>query len=177
MTSLGLVPNVAGPWGGAYSINNAGQIVGYATNPNYSNAFLWIPDSPNAATGSFTVLPNPPGTTLGGRSATSINDSGVIVGAEGAGGGGGVRPYFSSGVFVWQPSSPNGGLSDLDNTRYPQPLINSHGQILAYTSSTTLFTPSPANDGSYIQTALPINASATALNDKGQVVGYTTIGT
>jgi len=101
ISNLGLVPNVAASWDGAFSINNAGQIVGYATNPNYSNAFLWTPDSPNGSTGSFTVLPNPPGTTIGGRSATSINNSGVIVGAEGAGGGGGVRPYFSNAVFVW----------------------------------------------------------------------------
>src|SRR5207253_1974134 len=57
-------------------INTSGKIVGFTG----SQAFQWVPSGPNAATGTYSFLPVPSGTTS--SAAYGINASGQIVGAR-----------------------------------------------------------------------------------------------
>jgi len=176
MLGLGLLPDPNFGWGGVNSINDAGQVAGYCCNANYSQAFIWTPSKPNGTTGIMTGLPNPPGTAYGGRVASGINNVGQVVGVDNAGGHGLVQPSAGTGVFLYQPDSSNslsGTVHEISDANTYAPRINSHGQMLF---NNALFTPSSARDGSYVQTLVASAGTATGLNERGQVIGYMTVG-
>jgi probable HAF family extracellular repeat protein len=125
-TNLGFPP---GDWSNAFglSINNRGQVVGYAEDTNgQDHGFLWTPDVPNGTAGVMRALD---GMTV----AVDINDAGEVVGY------GGVQEH----AILWSDSQ---GAVDLNSVVAPSLgrtltrafAINNQGQILALTT-----TPNP----------------------------------
>ena len=86
------------------SMNDFGQVL---ANGADGSTGLWTPSSPNGTSGSFVVLSEP----FGPLAAVDINSRGDVL-ASGSG------PYnndcgFTSHLYLWRPTSPNGSAGDL----------------------------------------------------------------
>jgi probable HAF family extracellular repeat protein len=136
---IGLPPT--GEWQDVFplSINNRGQVVGYASdNSGRYHAFLWNPHQPNGTTGAMQLL-DPL------EYAVAVNDSGLVLGYGG----------LPQRAYLWTDA---GGAVPLDslidpalNIRFHSATaINNKGQILAWetTHRTRIFllTPNLAAD-------------------------------
>ena len=145
----------------AYGLNSKGQIVGQSSTEDDPRAFLWQNGTMSALTPSGSGI----------STASSINDAGQVVG------------YSSAAEDTFHASLWQGGqLTDLGtlggNSSYAYG-INSSGQIVG--SSITADGAAHAflrHDGNLVDlnTILTNGAgwellSATAINDKGQIVG------
>jgi hypothetical protein len=163
-------------------INSRGQVVGTgdAFSAN-SSAFIWSPTTPNSNTGSMLAVKS------GGEvNGLGINDIGQMVG----------WPDTSGKGFLWTPTLPNGSTGSAVAIGAPSgtgsPLvrdINSQGDIVGTihgsggaSSIAVLWTPNSANGTSGTTVALNSFLSAadaakwqlldaTAINDRGQIVG------
>lgn len=137
----------------AWGINSAGDVVGWATTPSGTQAFVYTD-----ASGMLAL----PGLTLQDKSlARDINDSGQVVGQ-------------SNGVAVrWV----NGGQIESLGTRGASSdalAINAAGEVVGWTSTETnlihgfLFTP----EGGLVDITPSVDSgSAWDINDAGQVAG------
>jgi len=146
--------------GGAYSINNSGQVVGTAGYPSWElpdGSFL---DAPHAVI--FDSTGNGSNIYLGEGTAYSINSSGQVVG--------------QLGIFVNQQyaalfdPADDGNNFDLrilsDNGDSCAYSINDNGQIVGSSGGAVLF--DPTGDGNNIDLG---NGKATSINDNGRIVG------
>jgi probable HAF family extracellular repeat protein len=156
MIDLGTLPGTN--WSSAADINNAGQVVGNSGD----NFFLW-----EAGNGMVD---------LGGGWATGINEAGQVVGNSG---------WIS---FLWDAAH---GMTDLgagpDYTAINAADINDVGQVVGYrwndssaSNRAFLWTPDSPNGltGSFIDLPVPpdtVDSSAYAINNAGQVVGYSSL--
>jgi uncharacterized membrane protein len=149
------------------------------TNPSYEpyrvgHAFVWIPDTPGAATGQMVKL-DALGT--GDNSANAINKYGVVVGtSENA-------QSFASIAFKWTPDAPNSAVGTISElpvfadqlTGYAPSSINNKGQIVGSSGDTAVLW-----QGTHIYNLnklIPPNsfwhlAYATTINNNGQIVCY-----
>ena len=160
---------IGGEFSIAYSINNNGQIVGYATkNPSYVGATLFDP----TGAGNNIDLG-----TLGGISvsrANSINDNGQIVGAA----------YSSSGgerACLFDPTGAgnNIDLGTFDGGGSFANSINDNGQIVGTTYSGSgryaiLFDSTGAGnniDLGNLGGSGPHISYGNSINDNGQIIG------
>jgi probable HAF family extracellular repeat protein len=163
-------------------INNSGEIAGTG-----SIAFLWKPTTPNGTVGTRFPLGMLQGRTL--SSAAAINDAGQVVGSSGN------ASSTTNHAFLWTPSTPNGtsgsmidlgdlpGGGDTSNAL----AINSFGVVVG-NSSVAVLHPGDPDQRAFIwdpvdQMMVDLNtlvassgagwtlASATGINDAGQVAG------
>ena len=181
MTDLGLLPDPLWGWGGAAGINTAGQVVGYSGNANTNQAFLWTPSTPNGTTGTLIGLPNPSGTYTRGRAAGGINDAGQVLGITSPPAGD--VPTGGQTAFVWTPAAPGGSTGSLidivdtaasNGSGFTMSGINSAGQFVSNCDSgPSLWTPA---GGAYNQTILSGIVQVNAINNRGQIIGYTRSG-
>jgi probable HAF family extracellular repeat protein len=151
LTDLG---SLSGGSSRAYGLNDAGQVVGEATTPDGTRAFLW--DS-----GVMTDLG-----TLGrfGTRADAINQAGQVVGS-------------SSGLaFLWQ----DGVLNDLLGLGGAATGINNAGQVVGWAQLTSsVFHAFLWQDGALTDLGTLDGgvSKADAVNDgRGQVVGSASVG-
>jgi probable HAF family extracellular repeat protein len=91
---------VGGGNSAADSINDAGQVVGYANTGDYIHAFLWQPTANNRADGTMIDL-GTLGSSLGSTQASDINAGGQIVGIA-------TSVTYEQSAFLWSPETPNG---------------------------------------------------------------------
>jgi probable HAF family extracellular repeat protein len=139
----------------ARAINDAGQIVGYATG----KAFIWSADEGVRYLG-----------TLGGASsvATDINAAGVVVGNSATSSG----EYHA---FLWSAGSGMQDLGTLGGTSSTANAINGDGYVVGYSTTgdgqthAFLWTPT---DGMEDISAVSGMTIAYAINDAMEVVGY-----
>jgi probable HAF family extracellular repeat protein len=167
MSELGMLPG--GNFSNAYGINNAGQVVGISSNPGgVAQAVLWD-----------RSVPQNLGTLPGGNfsNAYGINNAGQVVGNSGIGNG--------NHAFLWQNgvlqdlgTLPGGNLSSANS-------INNAGQVVGNSGTGSgnnrafLWQNNWMSDlNELISPASGWDAlqNATAINDKGQIVGSGTIG-
>ncbi len=158
VTDLGTLPGDTGST--AYSINQAGQIVGssYNSATGVSHAFLWHG-------GQIAPLPN-----LGTKDsiAWSINNNSQIVGDLATSTG-------SRHAFLWQDDT----LSDLGTlTGYTNSIaysINDQGQVTGYaynsTGSRQAFLWQPNRAMKTLNTLGGNDSAAYGINNRGQIVG------
>jgi uncharacterized membrane protein len=149
----------------AWGINASGDIVGSvrtSSGKTISYALLWTNSGQ-----SVSVLPLAPGSSS--QSATGINDSGVIVGYSSGKGGGGTYPTR------WTPNGNGYTISALTTSTDANLAgsVNSCGRAVGAISGKGYVW-----DASGALTLLPLlpgasEASATAINDAGTVVGQT----
>ena len=198
LTDLGVLAN----WDG-YEINESGQVVGTFVNAaGQSRAFLWDDgvltdlgtlggDTSGAGglndvgqvVGNSTVAPGGTATDvfrwedgamvglgLGGRSASGINDAGQVVGT------------YSVNSWEWRAFRWDDGVStDLFPGNARATDINTLGQVAAEWESTRNYPVAAVWDpatGARELAGLPMSvfSGAYALNDVGQVVGYSDYG-
>lgn len=142
----------------AYSINDAGQVVGWGGGAQ--SAILW-------SQGSIVLL----GSLSGGQSSTAyaINNSGEVTGGSPTASG-------SWHTYIWKPSSPNGSKGKMYDTGLggtPQQWsattygINTYGQI-ANANWAFIWTPQSANGTTGTAISAPWLGYGTAINDLGQ---------
>ncbi len=164
----------------ALAINNAGQIVGWVSQPSGDHrACLWqpVPGRPRP----WTRVDLGPGEE---SEAIAINDLGQVVGYTRG-------PDRVRQSFLWLPDTPNGTrglyvdlrISDLDNRPSG---INAQGQVVGHTrlpnrlSRAYLWTP--RNPGRQQGTVMDLGLGAhpgslpLGINAGGQVVGWTSPG-
>jgi uncharacterized membrane protein len=149
----------------AWGINASGDIVGSvrtSSGKTISYALLWTNSGQ-----SVSVLPLAPGSSS--QSATGINDSGVIVGYSSGKGGGGTYPTR------WTPNGNGYTIRALTTSTAANLAgsVNSCGRAVGAISGKGYVW-----DASGALTLLPLlpgasEASATAINDAGTVVGQT----
>ena len=143
-----------GTLGGELSINNSGQIIGWAIGiDNNSHAFLY-------SGGTMNALGELSGDTF--SNAYGINDSGQIVGASVASNGVDSRPFLYSGGIMTELLIPISGSIASG--------INDNGTIIGYSTS-------DSNHGFIYNggtiTDLGFGTQPHAINNSGQVVGFT----
>jgi probable HAF family extracellular repeat protein len=157
MRTLGYLPG--GDYSAAFSINNAGQVVGYSNTSTHLMGFLWT-----AASGATSL---PPLATDDSCKAFAINSSGEVVGSSS--GSKGTR------AVVWVGSAiQNIGTLPGDSTSEAYG-INSSGQVVGKSSGN-------GKDHAFLWSngrmrdlgVLPhqTNSIAQFINDAGQVVGF-----
>jgi probable HAF family extracellular repeat protein len=121
MQDLGSLPGDI-DYSKAESINNSGQVVGYAHAASGQRAFLW-----NAAGGMVDLGDLADGSSADGSSANAINDAGQVVGSS----------YSATGdrAFLWDDVNGLQDLNDLTDPGLSAVLnyatgINASGQIV-----------------------------------------------
>ncbi len=176
-------PNSA--FAGAAGINSVGQIIINQPQSDKSTLpFLFTSSSPHSGTGTFTLLPEPTGTTA--VKLVAINDNGSVAGY-------GCIPslYYGSCAtkqgFVWTPDAPNGtsgkmvpiplsggvlstqpaGLNNLGDVVGSMEVPNQGGGS-TFTKA-FLFTKGALYDLSNLN-GIPQYASAVAINAVGQIL-------
>jgi probable HAF family extracellular repeat protein len=164
----------------AKSVNSLGQITGRGAATTGTRAFLWSPNSPNGSTGSMIDLGELPGGS-NSSSGEAINSFGQVVGTSSA---------DTGGAYLWTPTTPNGTVGSMvnlgslpDSSQSNGRGINRPGQVVGGATVPNgihafLWSPNAPNssDGSMVDLGdLPggtEDATAFAINDVGQVVGY-----
>ncbi|HLZ99331.1 MAG TPA: hypothetical protein VKP66_15465 [Steroidobacteraceae bacterium] len=152
----------SGAYSAAIGINLAGQVVGYSND----QPVLWN-----------GTIPTPLGTLGGQAYATGINNSGKVVGWGFSSSNG----VLSSLAISWNGTTPT-ALGTLGGATSEASGINNAGQIVGFSttpSSTdhviaTIWNGTTATDLNTLVN-LPTGFTlidATAINDKGQIVGY-----
>lgn len=172
MTNLGTLPG--GASSSATDINDAGQVVGNSDN----RAFLW-----NESQGmqNLGTLPN-----KDFSSAAAINNFGQVVGFSGN-----INDDYSDRAFLWSENTGAINLGTLpsrfpefpDDTASYAYDINDAGQVvgLASVPYNTAFLWSESTGMVDLNTLIEPNSEwqldvATAINNRGQIVGYSRFG-
>lgn len=116
---------------GLGAINDKGAIAGYScvTQSTFcqTQAFVWTPATPNAATGTAVAIPLPSG--IQWMTPTGMNNQGDVVGTMAQSGGGNV-PFLYTGGTVYDLTSISGLLSNATPVG-----INGAGQMVFNTDS------------------------------------------
>jgi probable HAF family extracellular repeat protein len=173
-----------GTLGGATSqgtgINNGGQVTGYAdtTDDEASLAFVWIPDTPGAGTGTMHNLGS-----LGGSQSIGwdINAAGFVTGDSDT------TDADVTHAFLWKPTDPNGAtgtmhdLGTFGGAWSSGGGLNDNGQVAGSSTNDNeeshafLWTPSTPGDVSGTMNDLGTLGGAESygynLNSSGHVVG------
>jgi probable HAF family extracellular repeat protein len=174
----------------ALDINSGGQVAGtYGLNGSGSHAFLWKPVTPNGTTGSMIDL----GDLAGGAEnsiAYAINSRGQVVGSG--------ETALGPSAFLWNPTSPNattGTLIDIGESLgslYSDARdVNAAGQVVGRghlngSSNDLAFIWNPTTPNGATGTVSDLNSliddpfwqarwrltEATAINDRGEIVGF-----
>ena len=158
VTGLG---TLGGSFSGAFGINDAGQVVGWAdTASGAEHAFIYTPGS------GITDLGN-----LGGgySYANGINDAGQVVG----------RSYTPGGyehAFLFTPGSGMTDLGTFGGGTSEAYSINNLGQVVGYADTATVgydhaFLYTPGSGLTDLGTLGGPEGWANGINDAGQVVG------
>jgi probable HAF family extracellular repeat protein len=160
VTDLGGLPGLAYRQSVAFAINDAGEIAGssYTVGPNgpEPHAIVWVRDASN----NYVI------TDLGILSAaTGISNEGVV----GTNFGFIVVPATVNGVLVWYEDANGDGHNDLaiPISTGGRAVVNDNMQI-ADGNQLVQFDAA----GNEIVTTLPNKGIATAINDYGEVAGY-----
>ncbi len=183
LTDLG---TLGGGQSRALGINDAGQVVGWAeTAEGVTHAFLWNPDSPNAATGTMIDI----GILDNGYSSTAedINNNGQVVGWTA------YNSIYSGpkAAFLWDPVNGMTDLGTLGGLSSQAFGINDAGQVVGtaktadweYSDETSAFLWNPDSPNSATGTMTDLGrlvsdlyysyaSSATDINNAGQVAGW-----
>ena len=161
-------------WHGAqaWGLNNSGQVVGWANGTDYlvdvARACLW---QNGTITDLGALMPN------GASTARAINDAGIVVGSAQTEGG---TTYTNEHAFVYDIAS--GQMTDVGLDSSYGNSINAAGQIVG-----AYYTPDdwhehalywdPVNGAWDLHDWVSLGGTSSrawAINDRGQIVGWTT---
>jgi probable HAF family extracellular repeat protein len=140
---------------GGLHINNAGQVIGSGPIPGYrgDHAFLWT-----AAGGQIPIGP----TAYRSSFARAVNEAGQVAGYD-----------LNTGVFFW---SSSGGTIHVAGHGFSYAAINNAGQVVGAVGVGQRAFSWTAEGGMVdLGTLGGANSYAYAVNDSGQVVGYSYI--
>lgn len=160
----------------AYGINNAGLVVGEATQAQFTNPALWETSSNGLGVWGATQLPVLANTS--GGSLRAINNSGLIVGQL-------VVPVPGGAPLAAHWRAENGGWTPEGLSIGEALAVNNHGHIaglrysdtsrqavawrgLPYSGASTSLGQLPGSP----PTPVINGAVAAGINDRGQIVGY-----
>ncbi|UCF44367.1 MAG: hypothetical protein JSV99_05500, partial [Planctomycetota bacterium] len=156
----------------ARSVNNSGQIVGYASTASVLSRATLFDSTGYGDNIDLGALPG-----LDWSYAWSINNSGQIVGDAGT--------FGTAHATLFDPTGNGdntdlGTLPDFDTSSARS--INNLGQIVGISrimpggiSRATLFDPTGAGNNIDLGTLPGFNSSASSINNSGQIVGVSTI--
>jgi probable HAF family extracellular repeat protein len=188
MVDLGILPNGRSSY--AMDVNDRGVAVGYANDTEWmSHPFLWVPDQPNAPTGTMIELPYLPGAEHG--VAEAVNAEGSVVGSMEVG-----SPVSTDRAFLWTPNEPNGtsgaivDLGTLGGDHSYAFGVNTAGDVVGYAQLPGDDSGWPGVDHAFLYTdgvmfdlnsVLPSDVTgvelmmAQSISDGGQIVGTAVI--
>jgi hypothetical protein len=168
----------AGDLVSGYALNDQGQAIVNATNPNVSFNFTDVNDEYDVATNTYTPLPPAPGATAYSTVANNINDAGQIVGSYHAPGLEWAAYLYAGGVFTplgVAGNSYNDAVAISNNGKYISGATGGANFISGYILHNGAYSPvAPVAGPTYDSVVLGVNNSGDAVGIYGLAGGWLT---